>query len=252
MADHRPVATHPPEANRPPAYLGGVSEIPYTIRRSERARHARIVVERDRVELVVPKRMALRQATGFVEEKRPWIERTLRRLREAEERMPQSRLEDGGAVPYLGRELELRVRVEPARVRPHVALRGDRATVKVGEAGREAVADALERWYRRRARVEIGPRLDAASRRAGATYTTLTIRGQRTRWASCSSSGAMSFNWRLLLAPAEVVDYVVEHEVAHLEVLDHSPRFWRLLAERCPDYRRHERWLRRHGPALWL
>jgi predicted metal-dependent hydrolase len=62
----------------------------------------------------------------------------------------------------------------------------------------------------------------------------------------------MSFNWRLLLAPEPVVDYVVEHEVAHLAVPDHSPRFWALVAERCPAYRTHERWLREHGPALRL
>ncbi len=85
----------------------------------------------------------------------------------------------------------------------------------------------------RRAR-EIEPRLDAAVARAGTRYTKLSIRGQRTRWASCSSSGAMSFNWQLLLAPEEILDYVVEHEVAHLEIHDHSDRFWRLLESRCP------------------
>ena len=62
----------------------------------------------------------------------------------------------------------------------------------------------------------------------------------------------MSFNWRLLLAPEHILDYVVEHEVAHLDVLDHSPRFWRLLAKRVPSYREHERWLRAHGGALRL
>jgi predicted metal-dependent hydrolase len=88
--------------------------------------------------------------------------------------------------------------------------------------------------------------------RAGVSYTGLQIRGQRTRWASCSSSGAMSFNWRLLLAPAEILDYVVEHEVAHLTVHDHSRRFWALVAKRVPGYREHERWLKAHGPSLKL
>ena len=105
---------------------------------------------------------------------------------------------------------------------------------------------------RRRARAEVEPRLDAATERAGVSYRGLQIRGQRTRWASCSSSGAMSFNWRLLLAPREILDYVVEHEVAHLSVHDHSQRFWRLLGRRCPDYRAHERWLRDHGHTLRL
>jgi predicted metal-dependent hydrolase len=223
--------------------------ITYTIRRSDRARHARIVVDAEGVEVVIPRRMSLRHVEPFVEQKRPWIERTLRRIRNAEARAG-IRLEDGGSVPYLGRELALRVRVEPRRVRPHVALRGDELRVAVGEPGREPLRDALEAWYRRRAREEVAPRLDAACARAGTGYKRLSIRGQRTRWASCSSSGAMSFNWRLLLAPEEILDYVVEHEVAHLEVLDHSPRFWRLVARRSPRYKQHERWLRRHGPAL--
>ena len=144
------------------------------------------------------------------------------------------------------------MRVEPGRVRPHVALRGEGLRVAVGEPGRAALRAALEGWYRRRARVEVAPRLDAACARAGTSYERLSIRGQRTRWASCSSNGTMSFNWRLLLAPAEILDYVIEHEVAHLEVLDHSPRFWQLVARRSPRYRDHERWLRRHGPALRL
>jgi predicted metal-dependent hydrolase len=119
--------------------------------------------------------------------------------------------------------------------------------VPTGDAG-----PALERFYRRAARAEIARRLDAAVARAGSAYTSLTIRGQRTRWASCSSQGAMSFNWRLLLAPEAVLDYVVEHEVCHLEVMDHSPRFWRLLESRVPDWREHAAWLRRYGSALRL
>src|SRR3954465_4892003 len=223
----------------------------YPIRRSDRARRARINVSADGVEVVVPRRMALRHVTPFVEQKRPWIERTLRRIREAEE-AAAVRLAGGGSVPYLGRLLELSVRVQPGRVRSHVSITDSGLNVSVGSPGVESVRAALEAWYRKRAREEVAPRLDAACARAGSSYTRLSIRAQRTRWASCSSTGAMSFNWRLLLAPAEILDYVVEHEVAHLEVLDHSDRFWRLLGSRCPGYREHERWLRRNGAALRL
>jgi predicted metal-dependent hydrolase len=235
-----------------------VTAIPYRIRRSERARRARILVDGDGVEVVVPRRFPLREVEPFVEEKRAWIERTLRRLRETEAELPAARLEDGGFVPYLGELLQLSVRVEPGRQREHVARRGELLQVALPAdaerllPGDGALRDALERWYRKRARAEVAPRLDAACARAGTSYTRLQIRGQRTRWASCSSTGAMSFNWRLLLAPAEILDYVVEHEVAHLERLDHSPRFWRLLASRSPDWREHEAWLRRHGHALKL
>ena len=250
-----------------------MTTIPYRIRRSERARRARILVDGNGVEVVVPRRFPLREVEPFVEEKRAWIERTLKRLRETEAELPAARLEDGGLVPYLGEALVLSVRVEPGRQREHVARRGEVLRVALppdpertppdGQLplldaeqalapAEGALREALERWYRKRARVEVTPRLDAACARAGTSYTRLQIRGQRTRWASCSSTGAMSFNWRLLLAPVEILDYVVEHEVAHLERHDHSPRFWRLLAPRCPDWREHEAWLRRHGHALKL
>jgi predicted metal-dependent hydrolase len=227
-----------------------VSSVPYRIRRSDRARHARILVGGDGVEVVVPRRFPLRQVEPFVEEKRPWIERTLRRMRESEAEYPPARLEDGGELPYLGERLGLRVRVERSRSRPHAARRADGLSVALPPGG--SLRQVVEGWYRRRAREEVSTRLDAAVARAGASYTSIQIRGQRTRWASCSTSGAMSFNWRLLLAPAEILDYVVEHEVAHLQVHDHSRRFWDLLAARCPDWREHERWLRRHGHALKL
>jgi predicted metal-dependent hydrolase len=227
-----------------------VTAVPYRIRRSDRARHARILVGGDGVEVVVPRRFPMREVEPFVQEKRRWIERTLRRLRESEAVLPPARLEDGGELPYLGERLALRVRLEPERRRPHVARRDGLVTAAVARPA--ALRDALERWYRRQARAEVSARLDAAVAAAGVRYESLQIRGQQTRWASCSSTGAMSFNWRLLLAPAEILDYVVEHEVAHLEVHDHSAGFWSLLASRCPGWREHEHWLRRHGHALRL
>jgi predicted metal-dependent hydrolase len=232
--------------------VGLVSSIPYRIRRSERARRARIQVSAEGVEVVVPRRLPMRDVEPFVEEKRAWIERTQRRMREAEEQFAPARLADGGEVPYLGERLTLAVHVEPDRVRAHVARRGAALEVRVAAAGVQPLRDALERWYRRRAREEVASRLDTAVARVGRRYSGLQIRGQRSRWASCSARGAMSFNWRLLLAPSEILDYVVEHEVVHLEVHDHSQRFWDRLASRSADWERHEAWLRRHGHSLRL
>ncbi|MEA2331650.1 MAG: hypothetical protein QOH58_1788 [Thermoleophilaceae bacterium] len=227
-----------------------MTAIPYRIRRSERARRARILVDGDGVEVVVPRRFPLRDVEPFVEEKRRWIERTLERMRETEAELPPARLANGGEVPYLGERLSLGVTIDRRRVREHVARHGD--SLELALPPDTTVRDALERWYRRRARAEVAPRLDAACARWGSAYTKLQIRGQRTRWASCSSTGAMSFNWRLMLAPPAVLDYVVEHEVVHLDVLDHSQRFWIMLSERVPGWREQERWLRRHGHALRL
>jgi predicted metal-dependent hydrolase len=84
----------------------------------------------------------------------------------------------------------------------------------------------------------------------GVTYERVQIRGQRTRWGSCSARGTLSFNWRLALAPLEVLDYVVVHELCHLREPNHSQRFWRLVASRRPDWRGQRDWLTAHGPEL--
>lgn len=214
--------------------------IDYRVRRSDRARRVRVRVDATRgVEVVLPRRAPDRAAAAAVHELRPWIERRVAELRRTREAVAAR----GATVPYLDGTLALVP--EAGRVRVHRS--GERLLVPAGDP-----RPALERWYRRQARAEVAPRLDRATAFAGTRYASLTIRGQRTRWASCSAKGAMSFNWRLLLAPAAVLDYVVWHEVCHLEVMDHSPRFWGLLGERCPDYRRHAAWLRRHGATLVL
>ena len=214
--------------------------VPYRIRRSERARRIRVSVDGNgEVEVVLPKRSPERHAEEAVRRLTPWIERRRHAVATAAREVGRA----PGTVPYLGEVLTLVP--EPGRTRVH--RRGDRLLIPEAGAG-----VAIERWYRRQAREEVAWRLDDATHRAGTSYTRLTIRAQRTRWASCSSTGSMSFNWRLLLAPEEILDYVIEHEVAHLEILDHSPRFWRLLASRVPDWKQRSAWLRRYGPTLTL
>ena len=103
---------------------------------------------------------------------------------------------------------------------------------------------------RRAARELVTMVLDDEAPAIGVEYRQVQIRDQRTRWGSCSSSGTLSFNWRLALAPFEVLDYIVVHELCHLREPNHSPRFWRLVASRRPAWRRHDAWLVRHGAEL--
>jgi predicted metal-dependent hydrolase len=217
------------------------AEFPYVIRRSDRARRIRVRVDpRDgAVEVILPRRAAQREAAAAVVELRTWIDRRRAEVAAAQQRVA----ERAGTVPYLGADLLLQP--EPGRTRVH--RRADLLLVPEADA-----RPALERWYRRQARDEIAPRLDVAAAAVGKSYTKLTIRDQRTRWGSCSSTGAMSFNWRLLLAPDVVLEYVVRHEAAHLAVMDHSPRFWALMAQLMPGYQGPRRWLRDHGATLVL
>jgi len=111
-----------------------------------------------------------------------------------------------------------------------------------------ATADAVE--SRARATAELPVRLMALAAQHGLAVARVSIRNQRTRWGSCGPDGHISLNWRLVLMPDWVRDYVLIHELMHLRRLDHSPAYWRLVEAACPDYRLARRWLRQHGPPL--
>jgi predicted metal-dependent hydrolase len=214
----------------------------YRIRRSDRARRVRVTVDPEgAVVVVLPRRAPERHAAAAVTELAPWIERRLGEV----EASRATVAERGETVPFLGHTLVL----VPELGRTRVTRAGTALKVPADSAQQR---HGLELWFRRQAAAEIADRLDAACAEAGLAYTTLTIRAQRTRWASCSRTGAMSFNWRLLLAPPEILDYVVWHEVCHLAVMDHSPRFWGLLARYRPAYPEQRAWLARHGRTLVL
>jgi hypothetical protein len=215
--------------------------IEHRVRRSTRARRVRVSVGADGVaEVVLPSRAPAREADAALRALEPWVRRRLKALDRARADLGWA----AGELPLLDERLVL---AEDA-ARSRVSRRGHVLHVPPGEAA----GPALERWYRAQARTLVAPRLDAACASAGLRWGPLSIRDQKTRWASCASSGAMSFNWRLLLAPSAVLDTVVWHEVCHLEVADHSPRFRSLLESRSPGHRDIERWLARCGPLLTL
>jgi len=214
--------------------------IDYTVLRSRRARRVRVTVEPlGDVRVVLPEGAPERLAADAVQELAPWITRRLARAANARQALAAR----GATVPYLGEPL----RLEPQAGRSVVHRHGATLLVPPGDA-----RPALERFFRRAARREFAARLDRASAASGDRHAGLSIRAQRTRWGSCSSSGRISLNWRLMLAPSRVVDYVVWHEVCHLRIADHSPGFWRLLGERQPTWREDRAWLAEHGATLTL
>jgi predicted metal-dependent hydrolase len=190
------------------------------VRESARARRLRVIVRtHGSVEAVVPGRVTDRQLDRFLGEHRPWIER---KLRELAARTPQLGLDWPGVV-WVG----LEPRIAPA-----------------------TEATAIERWYRSEARRRIAVVAEREAASLGVEYGTIGVRDPRTRWGSCSSRGNLSFSWRLVIAPAEVLEYVVVHELCHLRELNHSKRFYRLLDEARPTWREEAAWLREFGQEL--
>ncbi len=134
-------------------------------------------------------------------------------------------------------------------------LRDKRAWIE-GQRRRQVPRLGLERLTVSESTVRTGARelvsalVEEEAARIGVAYRRIRIGGQRTLWGSCSPGGTLSFNWRLVLAPAEVLDYVVVHELCHLRVPNHSRRFWELVERRRPHWREQRDWLREHGPEL--
>ncbi|OUQ15671.1 metal-dependent hydrolase [Lachnoclostridium sp. An14] len=109
---------------------------------------------------------------------------------------------------------------------------------------------ALEARYRELARAVIGQRVSYFAAKMGVTYGRISIRDQKTRWGSCSGRGNLNFNWKLVLMPPEVLDYVVVHELAHRKQMNHSPLFWAEVGRVLPDYESRRRWLKEHGKEV--
>lgn len=156
----------------------------------------------------------------------------------------------GQLLLYQGREL--RLVVEHSRRRPRITVDGNSLSVNFYELlPQPALLSVLLDWYRQQAVRTLTGRAGLWTEKIGKPFGRLSVRDQRSRWGSCSSGGNLNFNWRLIMAPPEVLDYVVIHEAAHLRELNHSPRFWEIVAEYDPEFRAHKLWLKKYGDVLF-
>ncbi len=220
-------------------------ETAVVVRRSPKARRYRLSVGRDGLAvLTIPVRGSERQARQFLETQRDWLERTRRRLAQ----LPRSSTvwTVGTSVLWRG---EWRPIERAGEAPPQVALGGESFRVSRHDGDLRAT---LEGHFRRIARIELPPRTWELAAVTGVEVREVVVRDQRTRWGSCSSSGTISLNWRLVQAPAFAADYIMLHELMHVREMNHSERFWALVEEVCPRWREAERWLKNHGGALGL
>jgi predicted metal-dependent hydrolase len=230
---------------RPRLFTLDGETIAVRVRESERAHTSRIIVgPRRPLEVIVPRGTTLAKIDELLESRRRWIEVKIARSREIAERPPRLGLQRADAVWLTGEPLP----VERRNGRRSLAkLEGNRLVVLGPDA---EVRAAIERWYRRRARPVIAEVVAREADRLGLRYRSIAIRDQRTRWGSCSHTGTLSFSWRLLVAPREVLEYIVAHELCHLKVPGHGKPFWRLLESVRPGWQEQARWLREHGAEL--
>ena len=229
----------------------GEREVPYTVRPSRRARRVSLRIrEAGHVEVIVPLHHPVPAPETVLMHHAAWILRAFERLRRSGGG-GGSPPGDGSRLLYLGMERTLRVCRE-SRHRPSITLTDSEITVRLTPESPEDIRPLLGRWMRARAESIIPERVRALNDPWKFRYSGIAVRNQRTRWGSCSRRGALSFNWRLVILPTEVADYLICHELAHLKYLDHSTRFWNLVARICPTFRDSERWLRKRGRSVPL
>lgn len=151
---------------------------------------------------------------------------------------------DGALFPYLGKEYVLKIRQYRSYRKPGVMLDGDALAVLTARTDTEIVARAVLEWYRRQAGIVVTARVEHYRKELGEEVGEIRMKDVRSRWGSCSSRRNLNFNWRLVMAPPEVLDYVVVHELCHLKEMNHSPAFWKLVEGILPDYRKQREWLK--------
>jgi predicted metal-dependent hydrolase len=152
---------------------------------------------------------------------------------------------DGETFPFLGQSYPLTI---VPRQRPAITFDG--STFRLAKSALPKAEDAFARWYKGQAASLLLERVLIYSRKHGFHYQKIRISSARSRWGSCSSSGMLSFTYRLVMAPPEVVDYVVVHELVHTQVKNHSKTFWRRVGEILPDYKVKLTWLKKNGRFL--
>ena len=218
--------------------------VPILYQRNERAKRYRLFIDRQgRARVTIPRRGSRKEAQLFASRHQRWLADKLAQFTARRER--NCRWRAGTEILFRGETLRLEVQAQAAGWR--VSAGPERIAVPFPEAD---LRPAIESHLRQLAAKELPPRVLELAAQHGCVVRKVTVRNQVSRWGSCSRRGTISLNWRLVQVPVEVRDYIILHELMHLREMNHSRRFWALVEQVCPGFRRAEAWLRLHGPTL--
>ena len=219
--------------------------------RSKRKTLALIVENDGTLTVRAPLRMHEADIWRFIEAKTDWIKRKQVMAQKEAELLHQ--YVDGETFLYLGKEILLRiVSAEGPRKgnkKPALVMDG---FFKLTKSAQPQAKSFFEAWYKKQARAVLSERIEYFAGERGFKVKKIRVSSARTRWGSCSTKGTLSFTWRLVMAPLEVIDYVVVHELCHLKELNHSKAFWSQMEAILPDYKVQRKWLKKNGKFLRL
>lgn len=230
----------------------GDKVVSYIIRKSRKAKNVRIVVrEGTGLEVVIPETYPVNNIEALLHKKAKWIQNKLKQMEENAALTKTVQDEALTVIRYLGKEYPI-VLILDNSLPIRVELSEDKALLTLPRNEEDVIRRVIDAWYRWASKSFLSERTNFWAQKMGVSYQTIYIRNQKTRWGSCSIKNNLSFNMRIIMAPLEVVDYIIIHELAHLKEMNHSKRFWRVVEEFCPDYKKCLAWLKKFGPGLTL
>ena len=211
----------------------------YTLIRSNRKTIALQIDENAKLIVRAPYRVSQKRIDQFILEKREWIKKTQKKAAHRKQLMEEnSEFKDGKLVMFLGKEyrLILNDKIKAIELTQDI-MRFPLAHIEGGE-------EYLSKWYKKKAKEIIIPRVERYALALGFSYKRIGITSAKKRWGSCNSKGSINFTYRLVMTPPEIIDYVIVHELMHLREMNHSAKFWSHVAQIIPDYKKRRKWLK--------
>ena len=230
----------------------GKKQIHYEIIRTSRKKTVAIYVGPAVVTVRAPRRLSNNKIHSLVQKKAKWIFDRQERIINERELQPPKEFISGESFPYRGRQYRLKVMPTENGTDTSCYLRNGRLQVKIGthlkgKEVKDAVRETLIAWYKERVKSKIIERLPRLTRQLGRWPVSIQIKDQKCRWGSCSRNGIIRFNWKIIMAPVSVIDYLIVHELCHLIHQNHSAAYWKEVEALIPDYRKMRDWLRIHN-----
>ena len=225
-------------------------DVPYSLHRSPRRRRLGLVVKDSGVEVRIPQRCAARHGHQFLRDNIQWVREQLHKSAQRRAQVPEHHFAFGKRFPWLGGSLEL----DRAACAADAGIRDGYIQLysRIREPSEAQMQTALQRLYQREALALLTQKSQEFAGRLGLAFSAVKVRRTKSKWGHCTIRGELQYNWLVCLAPEPVVDYLVIHEVCHLQHHNHSRAFWALVESLCPDYKRLRRWLKENGHRLHL
>lgn len=240
-----------------PSIKYGTTTIEYSLEHKANKHDVTIAVEwNSGVSVVAPLEMNQDDLEIVIRKKCPWILMKLIEFREINDLQKPLEFLSGEKIQYLGRRYRLKVHPIPTDVKPELRFLNNRfvATIPSNMIANQTqiLRNLCVAWLKSKGHEKLKERVKYYSNMMSLVPSQLIVKDQEKRWGSCTKSGAILINWRIMMAPMRIVDYVVVHELAHLKYQDHSSDFWKTIHSVMPDYEQRKEWLRINGPTLQL